>query len=162
MDVEAVLAELLPQVPSNVFSRWLPDRINLVWLEEDDSRLGMTRFEEGNAELIRRRRLRLDPGLITIGLHPRLVQEPVLLKHTLAHELIHASGVLDHSKELHDAVDKIAPGVSISESVMLQEKREEYLDSVKVKSWSCKRCGYEWKRSTVRKPLRCHKCARPL
>ena len=66
------------------------------------------------------------------------------MRHTLAHELVHASGVLNHSKELHDAVDDIAPGVSISDSPMLQEKREEYLDSVKVKSWSCKHCGYEW------------------
>ena len=101
MDVEAVLAELLPQIPENVFSRWLYDRISLTWLEEDDDRLGMTRFEDGNAELVRRRRLGLDPGPITIGLHPRLVQEPDLLRRTLAHELLHASGVLNHSKELH-------------------------------------------------------------
>ena len=162
MDVEAVLSELLPQIPENVFSRWLYDRVSLTWLEEDDDRLGMTRFEDGNVELVRRRRLGLDPGPITIGLHPRLIEEPDLLKHTLAHELLHASGVLNHSKELHDAVEEIAPGVAISDSPMLQEKRDEYLDSVKVKSWSCKHCGYEWKRSTVRKPVRCHKCARPL
>ena len=68
------------------------------WLEEDDDRLGMTRFEDGNVELVRRRRLGLDPGPITIGLHPRLVEEPDLLRHTLAHELLHASGVLNHSK----------------------------------------------------------------
>ena len=162
MDVDEVLAELIPQIPENVFTRWLSERVSIIWLEEDDSRLGMTRFEEGNVELVRRRRLGLDPGPITIGLHPRLIEEPDLLRHTLAHELVHASGVLNHSKELHDAVDDIAPGVSISDSPMLQEKREEYLDSVKVKSWSCKHCGYEWKRSTVRKPIRCHKCARPL
>ena len=162
MDVEAILADLLPQVPSNVFSRWLPKRVRLIWLEEEDRRLGMTRFEKGNSELVRRRRLRIDPGPITIGLHPGLLKEPDLLKHTLAHELIHASGVLDHSKELHDAVEKIAPSVTMSESPMLQEKREEYLDSAKVKSWTCDHCGYEWKRSTVRKPVRCHKCARPL
>ena len=162
MDVEVVLAELLPQIPDNVFSRWLYDRVSLTWLEDDDDRLGMTRFEDGNAELVRRRRLGLDPGPITIGLHPRLVEEPGLLKHTLAHELLHASGVLNHSKELHDKVEEIAPGVAISESPLLREKRDEYLDSVRVKTWSCKNCGYEWKRSTVRKPIRCHKCARPL
>ena len=76
MDVEEVLSELLPQIPENVFSRWLYDRISLTWLEDDDDRLGMTRFEDGNAELVRRRRLGLDPGPITIGLHPRLVEEP--------------------------------------------------------------------------------------
>ena len=124
MDVDEVLAELIPQIPENIFTRWLADRVSIIWLEEDDSRLGMTRFEEGNAELVRRRRLGLDPGPITIGLHPRLVEEPDLLRHTLAHELVHASGVLNHSKELHDAVDDIAPGVSISDSPMLQEKRE--------------------------------------
>ena len=91
MDVEAILSELLPQIPENVFSRWLYDRISLTWLEEDDDRLGMTRFEDGNVELVRRRRLGLDPGPITIGLHPRLVEEPDLLRHTLAHELLHAS-----------------------------------------------------------------------
>jgi predicted Zn-ribbon and HTH transcriptional regulator len=122
----------------------------------------MTRFEEGPAELVRRRKFSLDPGNITIGLHPRLIEEPDLLKHTLAHELVHASGVLDHSKELHDAVDSIAPGVAISDSPMLQEMRDEFLGSARVKSWSCSHCGYEWKRATVRKPSRCHKCARPL
>ena len=67
MDVEAVLSELLPQIPENVFSRWLYDRVSLTWLEDDDDRLGMTRFEDGNVELVRRRRLGLDPGPITMG-----------------------------------------------------------------------------------------------
>ena len=162
MDVKEVLAEILPLIPENVFTKWLPRRISLTWLESDDDRLGMTRFEEGSVELVRRRKLSLDPGEITIGLHPRLIEEPNLLKHTLTHELIHASGVLNHSKELHDAVERIAPGVSISDSPMLQEMRADYLGSARVKSWSCSHCGYEWKRSTVRKPIRCHKCARPL
>ena len=51
MDVDAILSELLPQIPENVFSRWLFDRVSLTWLEEDDDRLGMTRFEDGNVEL---------------------------------------------------------------------------------------------------------------
>ena len=91
MDVEEVLAQLIPQVPTNVFSKWLTERVSLIWLEVDDDRLGMTRFEDGPTELVRRRALSLDPGPITIGLHPRLVEEPDLLKHTLAHELVHAS-----------------------------------------------------------------------
>ena len=162
MDVEEILSELIPQVPDNVFTKWLSRRVSLIWLEHDDDRLGMTRFEEGNTELVRRRRLSLDPGEITIGLHPRLLEEPDLLRHTLTHELIHASGVLNHSKELHDAVDQIAPGVSISNSPMLQEMREQFLKQARVKSWRCSNCGYEWKRATMAKPLRCHKCARPL
>ena len=162
MDVDAVLAELIPQVPENVFTKWLAERVCWVWLDEDDDRLGMTRFEEGPSELVRRRRLKLDPGNITIGLHPRLVEEPQLLRHTLTHELIHASGVLSHSNELHDAVDLIAPGVKISDSKILQDMRDDFLENSRVKSWACKNCGYEWKRSTVKKPMRCHKCARPL
>ena len=84
---------MIPKVPNYVFTKWLSKRVSLIWLEDEDDRLGMTRFEEGNAELVRRRRLKLDPGPITIGLHPRLVEEPELLRHTLTHELIHASGV---------------------------------------------------------------------
>ena len=162
MNVGTMLAELIPQVPTNVFTKWLSKRVSVIWLDSEDDRLGMTRFEEGNAELVRRRRLKLDPGVITIGLHPRLIEESDLLRHTLAHELIHASGTLTHSQELHDAVDNIAPGVSISDSPMLQEKRDEFLGTARVKSWTCSYCGYEWKRSTVRKPHRCHKCARQL
>ena len=80
----------------------------------------------------------------------------------MTHELIHASGVLSHSNELHDAVDLIAPGVKISDSKILQDMRDDFLENSRVKSWACKNCGYEWKRSTVKKPMRCHKCARPL
>ena len=50
MDVEEVLAQLIPQVPTNVFSKWLTERVSLTWLEIDDDRLGMTRFEDGTAE----------------------------------------------------------------------------------------------------------------
>ena len=90
MDVGVMLAELIPQVPSNVFTKWLSKRVSITWLDSEDDRLGMTRFEEGNAELVRRRRLKLDPGEITIGLHPRLVDEPDLLiqKFTVANDQI--------------------------------------------------------------------------
>ena len=62
MDVEAILEELIPKVPNYVFTKWLSKRVSLIWLEDEDDRLGMTRFEEGNAELVRRRRLKLDLG----------------------------------------------------------------------------------------------------
>ena len=68
MDVEAILEELIPKVPNYVFTKWLSKRVSIIWLEDEDDRLGMTRFEEGNAELVRRRRLKLDPGPITICL----------------------------------------------------------------------------------------------
>ncbi len=67
--VEAVI-QVLSGVLDAVFRPWIGDRISLEWLEVTDDRLGMTRFEEGSNELIRRRKLRLDPGAITIGLHP--------------------------------------------------------------------------------------------
>ena len=50
MDVEAILEELIPKVPNYVFTKWLSKRVSLIWLEDEDDRLGMTRFEEGNAE----------------------------------------------------------------------------------------------------------------
>ena len=56
--VDAVLTTLSGHVEA-VFLPWIADRFTLEWLSVDDDRLGMTRFEEGSAELIRRRRLRL-------------------------------------------------------------------------------------------------------
>ena len=57
--IEESLA-VLSGVTDAVFMPWIEDRINVIWLEANDDRLGMTRFEEGSAELNRRRRLRLD------------------------------------------------------------------------------------------------------
>ena len=67
--VDAVLAALSGHVEA-VFRPWIADRFSVEWLDVNDDRLGMTRFEEGSNELARRRRLRLDPGDVTIGLHP--------------------------------------------------------------------------------------------
>ncbi len=64
--IEAAI-QALSGVLDAVFRPWVVDRISLEWLEVTDDRLGMTRFEEGSNELIRRRKLRLDPGAITIG-----------------------------------------------------------------------------------------------
>ena len=75
---EGAIAEsmaVLSGVTDAVFMPWIEERINLIWLEPNDDRLGMTRFEEGSAELNRRRRLRLDPGKVTIGLHPALLED---------------------------------------------------------------------------------------
>ena len=162
MDLDALLAELIEKIPEAVFTRWLTESVSLTWLEVDDERLGMTRFEEGPHELVRRRRLALAPGKITIGLHPQLTRDEVLLKHTLAHELLHASGLLEHSKEHEELVDKIAPGPRIEDSIVLQEIRERYLAKVKKKEWTCPHCGFKWARKTISHPLRCPKCAKRL
>ena len=153
---------VLSGVTDAVFMPWIEDRINLIWLEATDDRLGMTRFEEGSAELNRRRRLRLDPGRVTIGLHPALLEDDELYKHTFVHEFLHAAGLTLHTP-LHDELtNKIAPTPKMSESPLLQRLRESVLGDLKVKSWSCKHSNYTWDRKTVRKPKRCHKCARPL
>ena len=86
----------------------------------------MTRFEEGAAELVRRR-LRLDPGPITIGLHPGLKEEPALMRHTLAHELLHAIGLLEHNEEHEHWVEKMAPLPKLSDSALLQQIQQRYL-----------------------------------
>ena len=159
--IEESLA-VLSGVTDAVFMPWIEDRINVIWLEANDDRLGMTRFEKGSAELNRRRRLRLDPGEVTIGLHPALLEDENLYRHTFVHEFLHAAGLTLHTP-LHDELtNKVAPTPKMSESPLLQRLRDSVLGDLKVKSWSCKHCGYTWDRKTVRKPSRCHKCARPL
>ena len=159
--IEAVV-QALSGVLDAVFRPWVADRISLEWLEVTDDRLGMTRFEEGSNELIRRRKLRLDPGLITIGLHPALLEDDVLYRHTFVHELLHAAGLTIHSKEHDRLVSQIAPAPSLKDSPLLRKMRDAVLGNQTVQSWSCGHCGFEWKRRTVRKPRRCVKCARPL
>jgi hypothetical protein len=159
--VDAVLTTLSGHVEA-VFLPWIADRFTLEWLSVDDDRLGMTRFEEGSAELIRRRRLRLDPGQVTIGLHPALLEDEALYRHTFAHEFFHAAGLTLHS-ELHDSLtNQVAPSPAMKDSVLLQRMRSAVLGGLKVQEWSCKACGYSWKRTTVRRPTRCLKCARRM
>ena len=76
------------------FLKYLGKNLTLVWIDENDSRLGMTRFEYSANELFRRRKLRLSCGPVTIGLNPMLNRDLALYKHTLSHELLHASGLL--------------------------------------------------------------------
>ena len=152
----------LSGVTDAVFMPWIEDRINLIWLESDDDRLGMTRFEEGCGELNRRRLLRLDPGRVTIGLHPALLEDEMLYKHTFVHEFLHASGLTLHSPQLDELTNSVAPMPKLKDSPLLQRMRNSVLGELKVQHWECKNCGYSWDRTTVRKPSRCHKCARPL
>ena len=153
---------VLSGVTDAVFMPWIEERISLIWLQPNDDRLGITRFEEGPTELTRRRRLRLDPGKVTIGLHPVLLEDEQLYRHTFVHEFLHAAGLTLHTP-LHDELtNKVAPTPKMSESPLLQRLRDSVLGDLKVKSWSCKHCDYTWDRKTIRKPRRCHKCARPL
>ena len=152
----------LSGVTDAVFMPWIEDRIQLIWLESKDDRLGMTRFEEGSGELNRRRRLRLDPGVVTIGLHPALLEDEMLYKHTFVHEFLHASGLTLHSSKHDELTHSVAPMPKLKDSPLLQRMRNSVLGGLKVQHWECKNCGYSWDRTTVRKPSRCHKCARPL
>ena len=152
----------LSGVTDAVFMPWIEDRINLIWIESDDDRLGMTRFEEGSGELNRRRLLRLDPGIVTIGLHPALLEDEMLYKHTFVHEFLHASGLTLHSPQHDELTNSVAPMPKLKDSPLLQRMRNSVLGELKVQHWECKNCGYSWDRTTVRKPSRCHKCARPL
>ena len=159
--VDAVLAALSGQMEA-VFRPWIADRFRLDWLDVDDHRLGMTRFEEGPSELIRRRKLHLDPGVVTIGLHPALLEDEALYRHTFAHELFHAAGLMLHSP-LHDRLtNEVAPSPSMKNSPLLQKMRSAVLGDLRQQTWTCKTCGFEWKRTTVRRPTRCIKCARPF
>ena len=152
----------LSGVTDAVFMPWIEDRIQLIWLESNDDRLGMTRFEEGPGELNRRRILRLDPGMVTIGLHPALLEDEILYKHTFVHEFLDASGLTLHSPMHDELTNSVAPMPKLKDSPLLQRMRDSVLGELKVQYWVCKNCGYSWDRTTVRKPSRCHKCARPL
>jgi len=123
----------------------------------------MTRFEEGPKELARRRTLRIDPGPVTIGLHPVLLEDERMYAHTLVHEFLHAAGLMaSHSSKHDDLTQALAPSPALKDSPLLQRMRNAVIGESTKQQWECKSCGYEWKRTTVRKPSRCHKCARPL
>ena len=154
--------QILSGVTDAVFRPWISDRITLIWLENESHRLGMTRFEEGPNELARRRRLRIDPGEVTIGLHPALLEDERLYNHTFVHEFLHAAGLTAHSAQHDELTQSVAPSPSMKDSQLLQRIRDSVLGDARVQEWECKSCGYEWKRTTVRRPTRCHKCARPL
>ena len=152
----------LSGVTDAVFRPWIEDRINFIWLENEHKRLGMTRFEEGPKELVRRRTLRIDPGPVTIGLHPVLLEDERMYAHTLVHEFLHAAGLMAHSSKHDELTQALAPSPALKDSPLLQRMRNAVIGESSKQQWECKSCGYEWKRTTMRKPTRCHKCARPL
>mgnify|MGYP001209676638 FL=1 len=144
------------------FLRYLGKQLKLIWLDREEKRLGVTRFEYNHHELFRRRRLRGSPGPITIGIHPRLHGDSKLYLHTLVHELLHAAGLVDHGGNHAAIVEEIAPAPKLSESPTLQKMREEILTELPERSWICGECGHSWQRRRVSLPNRCPKCAKPF
>jgi hypothetical protein len=144
------------------FLRHLGKHLIIEWLPAEESRLGMTRFEYDPNELFRRRRLRVAPGAVTIGLNPVLAGDEMLFRHTLVHELLHAAGMVEHGDNHAQLVKQIAPAPSLAGSPVLRKLRQEVLDSLPERQWICGNCGYTWERVRVSAPTRCPKCARPF
>ena len=87
---EGLLATLIQELEGEdaPFVKHLDKELGLKWLDEDESRLGFTRFELDHHELYRRRRLGAPPGPITIALNPILSDDGALFRHTLTHESV--------------------------------------------------------------------------
>ena len=142
------------------FLRFLTDDLKLTWLESNDDRLGVTLFEYDHNTISRRIKKRLPPGKIVIGLHPVLLEDKKLYDHTLVHELLHAAGLSEHTERHNHISHEIAPPPTMASSPLLQRLRAELLSVSDTKSWNCGNCGNIWPRRTIRKPLRCPKCAK--
>ena len=141
------------------FLRHLGGNLSLEWLPSGESRLGLTRFECDHHELFRRKRLGVPPGDIVIALNPILAEDDALFKHTLAHELLHAVGLLDHDGLHSQIVRSIAPPPKMRDSPVLMRLRGEVLSKMPEGQWICGKCGYAWERRRVTLPDRCPKCA---
>ena len=137
-------------------------RVRVEWLESEADRLGNTCFEIPPHEIEIRKRQRMPPGPVTIGLHPILAEDAKLFTHTLVHELLHAAGMTEHDERHAVLVQQIAPSPKLSESPILQDIRNQALQQQDVKDWTCGHCGFVWNRTTVKTPSRCPKCARPF
>jgi len=141
------------------FVEHLERELELKWFEEDETRLGFTRFECDHHEIYRRRRLGVPPGPVTIALNPILASDVALFRHTLAHELLHAAGLLDHDGLHAGIVGKIAPAPKLRDSPVLMRLREQVLEGLPEEQWLCGKCGHAWERRRVTRPTRCPKCA---
>jgi len=141
------------------FLSHLEGSLSLEWLPTKESRLGLTRFECDHHELYRRKRLNAPPGEIVIALNPILSEDEALFRHTLAHELLHAVGLLDHDDVHSEIVRRIAPPPKMRDSPVLMRLRGEVLSKMPEGQWICGKCGYSWERRRVTRPDRCPKCA---
>tara|TARA_B100001996_G_scaffold196851_1_gene150797 strand:+ start:812 stop:1384 length:573 start_codon:yes stop_codon:yes gene_type:complete len=137
----------------------LIEKLELSWLSSHDNRLGVTTFSGDYNEIYRKKRLNLPLGVIKIKLHPVLIDDRKLFNHTLVHEILHASGMFDHS-EIHDELtNKIAPAPSLSESIVLRYLQAIMISTTNVLSWECSSCNHIWTRNTFLKPKFCPKCS---
>ena len=137
-------------------------RVRVEWLDAEADRLGNTCFEIPPHEVEIRKRQRMPPGPVTIGLHPILAEDEKLFTHTLVHELLHAAGMTEHDERHAALVQQLAPSPKLSESPLLQEIRNQALGQQEIKDWTCGHCSFVWNRTTVKTPSRCPKCARPF
>ena len=141
------------------FLKHVDREMSLEWLDEDESRLGVTKFDLDHHELFRRKRLGTPPGPITIALNPILSDDQALFRHTLAHELLHAAGLLDHDGLHAEIVSRVAPAPKLRDSPVLMRLRERVLQDLPEEQWICGKCGHAWERRRVTRPTRCPKCA---
>tara|TARA_B100001564_G_C20369490_1_gene547282 strand:+ start:32 stop:601 length:570 start_codon:yes stop_codon:yes gene_type:complete len=135
------------------------ENIELVWLLSSDNRLGVTTFSGDYNEIFRKKRLNLPLGDIKIGLHPILIDDEKLYNHTLVHEILHASGMFEHSPRHDQLTNEIAPSPSFSESSVLRYLQAIVISTTDVLSWECKNCNFIWTRNTFIRPKKCPKCS---
>ncbi len=135
--------------------------LELGWLSSQDNRLGVTIFSEDHNEIFRKKRLNLPFDKIKINLHPILANDEKLYNHTLVHELLHASGMIEHSENHESLTNKIAPPPSLSDSVVLRYLQAGMISSTDILSWECNNCEHIWTRNTIHKPKKCPKCTFP-
>ena len=141
------------------FLEHMERELNLEWLPDEESRLGLTRFECDHNEIYRRRRLGVPPGPITIALNPILAEDESLFRHTLTHELLHAAGLLDHDGLHTEIVRRVSPAPKLRDSQVLMKLRGKVLEGLPEEQWICGKCGHTWERRRVTRPKRCPKCA---
>ncbi len=144
------------------FLKHLDEHLVLEWLPAGESRLGLTRFECGPNEIYRRRRLAAPPGPVTIALNSVLADDRALFRHTLAHELLHAAGLLDHGGLHTEIAERVAPAPRLKDSPVLRRLRHEVLSELPEGQWTCSGCGHSWGRRRVMRPAHCPECTRPF
>ena len=154
--LDEVLTALTEEEVEAPFKSFLAKCVELTGLSPEEGDLGRTSFDLGQAEMVRRRRHRLNPGTVRIELHPVLLEDEALYRRTLAHELFHAAGITDHG-DAHDRLtDNIQRSPRLSDSRLLQIlKQEAEMDSGPPPAQrACPSCG---QKQVVARP-RCQSC----
>ncbi|MAK78303.1 MAG: hypothetical protein CL992_03425 [Euryarchaeota archaeon] len=154
--LDEVLTALTEEEVEAPFKSFLTRCVELTWLSPEEGDLGRTSFGLSQAEMVRRRRHRLDPGTVRIELHPVLLEDEVLYRRTLAHELFHAAGITDHG-DAHDRLtDSIQRSPRLSESRLLQilKQEAEINSELHHAQRTCPSCG---QKQAVARP-RCQSC----